>query len=85
MMVGFITQLPKDEFEIVVITTRGKGDVISRAIEAAADDLLYLPQSFFDAQRTIGELKLDLLFFADIGMDVRTYFQRLRAWPQCSA
>ncbi|MBN06661.1 MAG: hypothetical protein CMM45_02365 [Rhodospirillaceae bacterium] len=74
MMIGFITQLPKDEFEIVVITTRGKGDLISRAIEAAADDLLYLPQSFFDAQKTIGELKLDLLFFADIGMDVRTYF-----------
>ena len=74
MMVGLITQLPKEEFEVVVITTRGKGDLISRAIEAAADDLLYLPQSFFDAQRAIGELKLDLLFFADIGMDVRTYF-----------
>ena len=74
MMVGLITQLPKEEFEVVVITTRGKGDQLSRAVEAAADVLLYLPEPFFDAQRAIGELELDLLFFADIGMDVRTYF-----------
>ena len=74
MMVGLITQLPKEEFEVVVITTRGRGDPVSRAIEAAADDLLYLPDSFFDAQRAIGVMELDLLLFADIGMDVRTYF-----------
>ena len=58
----------------MVITTRGRQDQLSRAVEAAADDLLYLPDSFFDAQRAIGELELDLLLFADIGMDVRTYF-----------
>ncbi len=74
MMVGLIAQLPKEEFEVVVITTRGKGDPVSRAIEATADDLLYLPESFFGAQRAIGFMELDLLLFADIGMDVRTYF-----------
>ena len=74
MMVGLITKLPKDDFEIIVITSRGKGDSISRAIEAAADNIVYLPDDLFEARMAIGLMELDILFFADIGMDVRTYF-----------
>ena len=74
LMVGIITRMPKDQFEVVVITVRGQRDQIAQAIEGSADEILYLSEDFYEAQREIGLKELDVLFFSDIGMDVRTYF-----------
>jgi len=74
MMVGLISQIPKDLFEVVVITTKGQNDFIAQKIQGAADHLIYLSENFFEMQEEIGRQKLDALIYADIGMDVRTYF-----------
>jgi len=61
-------------FEIVVITPPGQRDLINRAITSAADRTLTIPPELSDAWVTIAAEELDILFYADIGMDVRTYF-----------
>ncbi len=73
-MVGLISQIPKDLFEVVIITNRGQRDPISKIIESMADKILYLSDKIFQTQEDIGESQLDVLFYADIGMDIRTYF-----------
>jgi predicted O-linked N-acetylglucosamine transferase (SPINDLY family) len=74
MMVGLISQLPKDLFEVVVITTKGQKDSIALKIQDVADHLVYISEHFFKMQEEIGRQKLDVLIYADIGMDVRSYF-----------
>tara|TARA_B100000809_G_scaffold135744_1_gene133331 strand:- start:973 stop:2934 length:1962 start_codon:yes stop_codon:yes gene_type:complete len=74
MMVGLISQIPKNLFEVVVITTNGQKDSIALKIQGAADHLVYLSENLIEMQEEIGRQKLDVLFYADIGMDVRSYF-----------
>ena len=74
MMVGLISKMPKDLFDVVVITTPVQNDPIARIIEEAADEIRYLSEDLFKAQQEIGLLELDVLLYAEIGMDVRTYF-----------
>ena len=73
-MVGLISKLPKDLFELVVITTRGQRDMIACQIEAATDQIYYLSEDLFKMQEEIGDLQIDFLIYADIGMDIRSYF-----------
>jgi predicted O-linked N-acetylglucosamine transferase (SPINDLY family) len=74
LMQGVIERLPKELFEIVVITQPGQRDAIVRAIEAAADKTISMPADLTEARDAIVAEELDILFYADIGMDVRTYF-----------
>ncbi|HIB20478.1 MAG TPA: tetratricopeptide repeat protein [Rhodospirillales bacterium] len=74
MMVGLISQIPKNLFEVVVITTKGQKDSIALKIQGAADHLVYISENLIEMQEEIGRQKLDVLFYADIGMDVRSYF-----------
>ncbi|MEE2746683.1 MAG: tetratricopeptide repeat protein [Pseudomonadota bacterium] len=74
MMLGFIRNLPRDIFDISLITWRGQRDHISKLIENVCSDTLYLPESIFDAQSAIALKQLDVLFYCEIGMDIRTYF-----------
>ena len=74
LMVGLISKLPKDLFELVVITTRGQRDMIACQIEAATDQIYYLSEDLFKMQEEIGDLQIDFLIYADIGMDIRSYF-----------
>ena len=74
LMVGLILNLPRERFEIFIITQRGQQDQISKKIEQSADSIIYFSDNFFDIQRDIAELSLDILIYGDIGMDIRTYF-----------
>jgi protein O-GlcNAc transferase len=74
LMQGVIERLPKEIFEIVVITQPGQRDPIVRAIETAADKIISIPAELAEARDVIAGEELDILFYADIGMDVRTYF-----------
>jgi len=74
LMEGLIENLPKDEFEIVVVTQPGSRDPVARRIEAAADTLIKLPEGFWPAREAIAAAECDILIYPEIGMDVRSYF-----------
>ena len=74
LMVGLISNLPKDLFQLVIITNRGQRDSVAREIEEAADQIVYLSEDLFEMQQEIGRLEIDALIYADIGMDIRSYF-----------
>ena len=67
-MAGLISGLPKEIFELVVITTRGQRDGIARQIESVADQVYYLSEDLFKMQEELGDFKIDVLVYADIGM-----------------
>lgn len=69
-----VARLDRDAFEVTVFTYPGDGDEVSRRIEAAADHVQVLPDGFWEARETIANAGMDILFFTDLGMDVRTYF-----------
>jgi len=74
LMEGLIANLPKDEFEIVIVTQPGPRDAIARRIEGAADRLIKLPEGFWPARDAIADARCDILIYPEIGMDVRCYF-----------
>ena len=74
LLAGLISGLPKEIFELVVITTRGQRDAVARQIETVADQVYYLSEDFFKMQEELGDLKIDFLVYADIGMDIRSYY-----------
>lgn len=74
LMQSVISDISRDEFEVTVITQPGQRDAISRTINNSADHVLMLPPDLADARQSIAELELDILFYADIGMDVRNYY-----------
>ncbi len=74
LMQGLIAEISKDEFEVVVITQRSTRDPIARDIQGQGDEVIFLPNDTFEAQQLVAAEELDILFYADIGMDVRTYF-----------
>ncbi len=70
---GFLEALPKDRFEVILFTVRQpEGDVMPE-IMAAADKVIMLPQSIDRARGLIAEARLDVLTFADIGMESLSY------------
>jgi predicted O-linked N-acetylglucosamine transferase (SPINDLY family) len=49
-------------------------DFVSQFVRDSADDYLVLPSTLQAARLEIAALKLDVLFYQDIGMDAYTYF-----------
>ena len=74
LMEELIANLPKDEFEIVIVTQAGPRDPVARRIESAADTLIKLPEGFWPAREAIAAAECDILIYPEIGMDVRSYF-----------
>ncbi len=71
---GLIKELDRDRFETVVLTVPGPADKWRRFIEAGANATVVLPRDITVAREQIAERKLDVLFYADIGMDPFTYY-----------
>lgn len=69
---GRIRGLSRDSFEVVVIALNRSSDAMADSFRAAADQYLSLPRHVAIARRKIAELELDILVFADIGMDAMT-------------
>ncbi|MDA0241378.1 MAG: tetratricopeptide repeat protein, partial [Proteobacteria bacterium] len=74
LMRGIVEHLDRDEFEVTVFTHPGQSDEIASFIEAKADRCVRLPVGLDDAREAIAATAQDVLFYADIGMDIRTYF-----------
>ncbi|CAB1064794.1 TPR domain protein, putative component of TonB system [Olavius sp. associated proteobacterium Delta 1] len=71
---GLIQHLSRDKFHIVIFRFPGKSDQIAKAINAAADEVVVLPNALKKARERIGEFSLDILFYLELGMDPLTYF-----------
>ncbi len=74
LMRGLIAEISKESFEVIVITSHGQRDLIARDIQGNADRVVFLPSDTKEAQQAVAAEELDILFYADLGMDIRTYF-----------
>ncbi len=71
---GVIRHLSRADFHVTVLRPPGKDDALARAIQASADAVVALPEHLESARRRIAELRLDVLFYTDLGMDPLTYY-----------
>src|SRR5208283_4608013 len=71
---GVISNLSRERFNVYVFFGKKKSDDISQFIERNADKSVSLSPGLETAREQIAECELDLLFYADIGMDPFTYF-----------
>ncbi|MGH6619866.1 MAG: tetratricopeptide repeat protein [Alphaproteobacteria bacterium] len=70
---GLLEQLPRDRFEIVLFSVRQPKGVIVPEIRAVADNVVELRRSLDEARAAIADACLDVLIFADIGMEALSY------------
>jgi predicted O-linked N-acetylglucosamine transferase (SPINDLY family) len=66
---GLIQRLPRDRFEVTVIALRKQADVWSESFRKGADHYVEVPRQPARARQAIADLNLDILIFADVGMD----------------
>ena len=74
---GLIHHLPREVFEVVLISLADRADDMSQRLEASADRTLRPSANLDAARKQIAEQALDALIFTDVGMDPRTYFLAL--------
>jgi predicted O-linked N-acetylglucosamine transferase (SPINDLY family) len=66
--------LPRDRFKVHVFAITPQTDDLAEAIRKSADHYVPLPRDLDRIRGAIESAALDILFFADIGMDPLTYF-----------
>lgn len=71
--IGRIEKLPREKIEAVVLSVGPHQDELAGRFRAAADSYVVVPRDVAAARRLIAEENLDVLFFADVGMDALTY------------
>jgi predicted O-linked N-acetylglucosamine transferase (SPINDLY family) len=72
---GIVAKLSRARFEVFsLFAPPVHEDETSKFIRAHSDRAVALPRTLEAARRAIAELKLDVLFYQDIGMDAFTYF-----------
>jgi predicted O-linked N-acetylglucosamine transferase (SPINDLY family) len=71
---GLIRDLPRDRFDVHVFAIAPRADDWAETIRRSADHYASLPLDLDRVRGTIEAAALDILFFADIGMDPLTYF-----------
>lgn len=69
---GRIQYLDRMKFEVTVLSASGRNDAVSAQFRAAADRYRQLPRDVAAARATIADQDLDVLIFADVGMDSLT-------------
>jgi uncharacterized protein (TIGR03032 family) len=70
---GRIRHLARDRFEVTVIYAGLRADEKTRIFAQVADRFLAVTREVEAARRQIAQLDLDVLVFADVGMDALTY------------
>lgn len=73
-MHGLIRDLPRESFQVQVFAIAPQADELAEAIRRSADRYVPLPRDLDRVRETIDSAALDVVFFADIGMDPLTYF-----------
>jgi len=72
---GLIEQLDRRDFRtIALFVPPFVDDPLSQFIREKADEAVMLPGKLEEARNQVAELKLDVLFYQDIGMEPLTYF-----------
>ena len=69
---GRIQHLDRKMFEVTVLSASGRNDAVSAQFRAAADRYRRIPRDVEAARATIADQDLDVLIFADVGMDSLT-------------
>ena len=70
--IGRIRHLNRERFEVTVLSATDRDDSMAVEFREAADRYYMLPRSVADARRVIADQDLDVLIFADVGMDSLT-------------
>ena len=73
---GVFSELNKERFELIIICHEGGlgDDLVGSDLRERADEILYLKGGVEKSQRDIVGLDLDVLVFADLGMDAKTTY-----------
>jgi protein O-GlcNAc transferase len=71
---GLIQDLRRDRFEVSAFAIAPRQDEWAETIRRSADRYVSLPLDLDRVRETIDAAALDVLFFADIGMEALTYF-----------
>ncbi|MBX7167080.1 MAG: tetratricopeptide repeat protein [Pirellulales bacterium] len=66
---GFIAELSRPLFDVTVVSRGHYEDDLARFIQGAADRTLEIPEQLAASAEMIRSLKLDVLFYTDVGMD----------------
>jgi protein O-GlcNAc transferase len=70
---GRISRLDRQRFEVVVIAAGHHRDNMSQRFRAVADEYIEILEPVENARRQVASLALDVLLFADVGMNSLTY------------
>ena len=74
LMHQLIEGLPRSRFEVQVLSFSNIHDQWSEKLTQAAGSFICLPNSLSVARETIAAAELDILYYADIGIEPMTYF-----------
>lgn len=83
---GLIRELAQPDLQVTLLRFPGRDDSMSRFVAEKADSVVTLPPQLEPARQAIADLKLDVLFYTDVGMEPLTWclaFARL-APLQCT-
>lgn len=69
---GRIQHLDRRKFEVTVLSASSRRDEVSQQFRAAADRYVELPHDVATARHRVIDQDLDVLIFADVGMDALT-------------
>jgi uncharacterized protein (TIGR03032 family) len=70
---GIVQNLPRDDFDVTVISVGSYDDVMAKAFAEGADKYVSTTTNLQEVRYRVSELDLDILYFADVGMDTLTY------------
>jgi predicted O-linked N-acetylglucosamine transferase (SPINDLY family) len=72
---GLVATLDRERFEVIALSVGAEeNDEIGTFIRERADRYVVVPVDLAAARATLAELRLDVLFYQDIGMEPFTYF-----------
>jgi predicted O-linked N-acetylglucosamine transferase (SPINDLY family) len=72
--IGLVEKLCRETFEVIVLRiTPSRDDACTARMRAAADRTLDLDRDLYQAREQIAALRLDILFYQDIGMEPLSY------------
>ncbi len=71
---GIVESLPRDRFEVSLIRFGDAPSEGEAEIDKVADKVLRCPKEFIPARKLIADQAFDIIYYADIGMEIITYF-----------
>jgi predicted O-linked N-acetylglucosamine transferase (SPINDLY family) len=83
VMHGLIEHLDRVRFDVTVFRVGDEQDELARAIDAAAERSIRVPNSLDEARRMVAAHRLDVLVYPEIGMDPGTYFLAFSRLAPC--